>query len=181
MSRMKFYFGVIGVSLLLGACSPYLTPITQDIIDNNQWSEHDFEHIQFYLSKDLVLTKTINRGNTKIKQGSVKIMDGKMVDQIIFKKGTPGVFVFSPKSERMAISFEQGGEKRFLIFGLNPKLGDKYVLLAKEWNNRIGKISYDGMVYTIPTYSAYTSLMVDLKRTRNIHKKTRKVKGRSLK
>ena len=79
-------------------------------------------------------------------------------------KGTPGIFVKSPATNRLAISFEDGSDERFLMFGPNPKAGNRFVLLAKDWERDWGQVTYDGKLYRVSSRSAYASLLVDLKK-----------------
>lgn len=88
--------------------------------------------------------------------------------------------VFSPKLNRFAISFEQGDQPKYLMFGPNPKMGDKYVLLGKDWERSGGQVTYNNEVYYTPSQSAFTCLLIDLKRAKNIERKTLIVKGRKL-
>jgi hypothetical protein len=92
---------------------------------------------------------------------------------------TPGVFVFSPKEKRFAISFEDS-DARFLMFGPNPKAGNKYVLLASEWKNRRGKVQYDDKTWRVSADDAVSSLLVDLKKVRKVSVSSRTAGGRKV-
>ena len=39
----------------LVACSPQLTPFSQDLYDRYRWTDEELKNIQFYLSDDIVL------------------------------------------------------------------------------------------------------------------------------
>ena len=93
------------------------------------------------------------------------------------REGTPCLFHFSPKEDRFAISFEKSENPKFLMFGPNPKLSNRYALLAKDWEKRSGIISYDGKEYHTSSDAAWACLMVDLKRAHNLEKSTKVVKG----
>jgi len=170
------------LALLLGlaACSPRLAPFTQDLYDQNRWSEQELKQIQFYLSHDIVLHRQFKAGESTIEGGKIRMIDGREVEEVIFRKGTPGILLFTPKSNRFAISFEDSGEERFLMFGPNPKAGDRYVLLARDWDRRTGEISYDGKVYRTTSESAWAHLMVDLRRIQRMERESRTVKGRTV-
>ncbi|MEL6867457.1 MAG: hypothetical protein AAFP19_23735 [Bacteroidota bacterium] len=180
--RVNFLALVAAFLLLgLGACSPKLTPFTQRLVDENNWSEDELRRIQFYLSDDIVLRRQASKGDAKIVSGEIKIVNGKRVEEIIIEKGTPGILLFSPKENRFAVSFESGGDDRFLMFGPSPKSGSRYVLLASNWKRNRGEIRYAGKKYYTSSESAYATLMVDLKRVRNVSVKTRKASGRTIK
>lgn len=171
---------LLGILIFLASCSPNLHYFTQDLYNQNQWSESELSRIQFYLSQDLALRRQISEGESTIREGSIRIIDGQKVEEIVIPAGTPGVFQFSPKENRLAVSFEGGSDKRYLMFGPNPKLDNRYVLLASEWEDRQGKVTYDGGNYWVPAGNAMASLMVDLKRIRNVEVQSRVAGGRKV-
>ncbi len=165
--------------LFIGACSPSLSPFTQRLIEQNRWSEKDLKKIQFYSSAEILLYRDYASGMSRIESGEIKMVKGRKVEEIRIPKGTPGVAVFQPKSNRLAVSFEDQKD-RFLIFGPNPKRGNSYVLLASEWKNRRGKVKYDDQQYFTTTESAFATLLVDVKKSKKIKVKSRSVKGRKI-
>ena len=126
------------------------------------------------------MRRAVKSGDTKIREGKIKIINGKKVEEIIFEECTPGVYMFSPKKGHFAVSFEGGGDDRYLMFGPNPKASGRYVLLAKDWNRKTGKVTYDGKTYNTTSSSAFAGLEVDMKRFRNAEIKSRKAKGRTV-
>ena len=131
--------------------------------DRYDWTEDELSRIQFYLSDDVVLKRELVSGTKEIINGDVKIIDGKQVEVITIPKGTPGVLEFTPDKKRMAVRFEEGGE-RYLMFGPNPKYGGKYMLLASEWTRYSGKVTYEGSTYRTENNSQLAALMIDLKK-----------------
>lgn len=166
--------------LLLTSCGPKLSPFTQRLYEDQRWSESDLERIQFYLSEDIVLTRELRGGSSDIIRGEIKIVDGREVEQLVIRRKTPGVFLFSPRDERFAISFEEGGEDRFLIFGPNPRAGGRYTLRASDWNRRSGTVTYDGRKWRVSSSDAYAALMIDMKRIRNQNVRSRVAGGRRI-
>ncbi|MFT5997911.1 MAG: hypothetical protein ACI81P_000356 [Neolewinella sp.] len=167
-------------TIFFSSCGPKLSPLTQRLVDDQSWSEDELKRIQFYLSEDLVLTRELRDGKSEIRNGQVKIIDGREVEQIVFKRNTPGVFVFSPKTQRIAVSFERNDED-FLVFGPNPKAGNRYVIMAADWNRRNGSVSYAGKKWRVNSSDAYASLMIPLKRLRSKDVNGKVVGGRKLK
>lgn len=172
--------GFVILILLLTSCSRKLTHFTQDIYEEFNFTDKELERIQFYLSDDIVLQRKLRGEDSKIREGRIRVVDGSRVEQVVIEKGTPGVFLFSPKQNRFAISFEDSGKEKYLMFGPNVEVGGRFVLLAKEWDQRIGKVSYDGKTYTTTAESAFSSLLVDLKLARNVSYKSRKAGGRTV-
>lgn len=66
------------------------------------------------------------------------------------------------------------------MFGPNKKAGGRFVLLAKEWDRKIGKVSYKGRTYRTDSNSALSALLVDVDKARKISRKTSKIKGRKI-
>jgi hypothetical protein len=180
MRHIQFLAIVMMSLITLSSCSKRLTPFTENIYEEFNWTDRELEKIQFYLSDDIILHRKLRAEDSKIDDGKIRVVDGSRVEEIVFKRGTPGVFMFTPKKNRMAISFESGGEEKYLMFGPNSKTGGKFVLLAKEWNQRSGKVSYNSKTYTTSYESAYANLLVDLKKARNINYKSRTAKGRTV-
>ena len=173
--RLLFFLATL---MTLAACGPTLTPFTQDLYDRYRWSDSELQQIQFYLSHDIVLKREVIGGSSEIISGEIRVEDGRRIEQIAFRRGTPGVLLFRPKDDRFAISFEDGGETRFLMFGPNPKMGDRYALLAAEWNRRQGAVTYDGRKFKVEADDALASLMVDLKRLNKVDVNSRVARGR---
>ena len=166
-------------SFLFTSCSKQLTPFTERIQEDFGFHEEDLKRIQFYLSDDIVLERNVGVEESVIEGGKIKVVDGRKVEEVVFEEGTPGVVLFSPKSQRLAISFEEDTDK-FLMFGPNPKLGGRYVLLAKDWNRRVGKVTYNGRTWRTNSESALSSLLVDLDAYSDISYESKKVKGRKV-
>lgn len=166
--------------LLATSCSPRLSPFTQRLYEDQGWSNGDLERIQFYMSRDLVLYRELRGGSSEITQGEIKVVNGRKREVISFRRGTPGVFIFSPKENRFAVSFEETGNDKYLIFGPSPKFDDRYVLLASDWNRNRGQVTYAGRKWTVDSEAAYTTLMVNLKRLRQEETDSRVVKGRRI-
>jgi hypothetical protein len=168
-----------GTLFTLFSCSPTLTPFTRSLYDKNNWSDSDLKRIQFYLSDDLIIYRNVEEGTSQISGGEIKMINGVKSEQIKFRKGTPGVFINRPKEDHFAISFENGDDTRFLMFGPNPKRDGEYTLLASEWNKRSGKVTYSGEKFkTISDY--IPQLMVNMKLKKQYSEENRRAGGRKV-
>ena len=179
MQYSKIFFASLLCAFILSSCSNNLRPFTDDVYYEFGDSKSKLSKIQFYLSSDIVLFRDYGGTRSSIKNGKIKIVDGRKIEEVVFKKGTPGVFVFSPKRDRIAVSFEASDDK-YLMFGPNQKVGGRFVLLAKEWNNRRGKVTYGDEVWNTTSSSAYANLMVDLEKARNTRVSKTTVRGRKI-
>jgi len=164
---------------ILSSCGQQLTPFSQRMVDEHNWSESDLQKVQFYLSENIVLRRDIGGEDSRIKDGKIKVVDGRKVEEVRFEKGTPGVMIFTPKSKLYAISFDSSDDK-YLMFGPSKKQRGKYVLKAKDWNKNYGKVSYNGKIYTTPASSAFSSLLVDIKKAKKVSYKSQTAKGRKI-
>lgn len=177
---MKYItLSIVVIAFCLSSCSKTLTPFSQRVYEKYNWSTDELRKIQFYLSDDIVLQRSLGKNETSIRQGKIRVVDGREVEEVIFKKGTPGVFVFSPRTNRFGISFEDDDDG-YLMFGPNPKVGERYVLLAKEWKRSRGKVTYKGKTYSTNSESAYASLLVDLSKANKTRYKSKTVGGRTI-
>ena len=79
----------------------------------------------------MVLWREVRDGDAKIKDGTIKIRDGKKVEEVVFTRKTLAVFLFEPRLNQFAVSFETSDEK-FLMFGPSKKRGADFVLLAAD-------------------------------------------------
>jgi len=158
----------------LSSCKS-LTPFTQDLYADLDMSEEELKHVQFYLSKDIILYRALSASEAEVTKGKIKLKKGQKVQEIVIRQGTPGVLMFMPKEDRFAISFESENDD-FLMFGPNKKLSQKYTLLGKSWEGRIGEVTYGDQVYQTSTKNALAALMVDLSKFKNT-KITRKTAG----
>ena len=177
MHRLSFLFA-LG---LLASCTPSYTYFTQGLYEQEKWSQDDIMRIQFYLSKDIVLTRTITAAETSIAGGTIKVRNGERIEQVVIKYGTPGVLVLMPREDRFAISFDEADNEAYLMFGPNPKYGDRYALLAQEWDHDFGQVHYKDKIYTVDAQSAFASLMVDLRREGERKYETKNLPGRTVK
>lgn len=171
---------IVSSLLFTFSCSPTLTYLNNDMIKENKWTEEDLKKIQFYLSENIVLTRSLSSGESTIESGKIKIKNGKKIEQIVFKKGTPGILMFFPKEERFAISFDNSSPDKYLVFGANPKMNSRYALLAKEWDRYSGTVTYNGQTYETSSHSAFSSLLVNLKSAKKIERSTEIAKGNKL-
>ncbi len=179
MKYSKIFLASMACAFIISSCSPTLRPFTDDVYYEFGDSKEKLSKIQFYLSNDIVLYRDYGGKQSSIENGKIRIIDGRKIEEVIFKKGTPGVFVFSPKQERIAVSFEEG-EGRYLMFGPNDKVGGRFVLLAKEWKKRRGKVTYANETWNTTDASAYANLLVDLDKARRTKVSKTTVKGRKI-
>ena len=163
---------------LLSSCSSKLTYFTEDLYREQGWSDSDLKQIQFYISQNVVLKRELTGGSSEIISGKIRVENGSQIEEVVIPKGTPGTFLFSPKDNRFAVAFEDGSDKRYLMFGPSPKYSDRFVMLASDWSRRNGKVTYDGKQWRVGSESAYAALLVDMKKVNKYDRNSRTAKGR---
>jgi hypothetical protein len=164
--------------LLVSSCKN-LVPYTDAMKKKYGWNEEQIKRIQFYVSHDIVLHRELTKGSTEIVQGKIKTIHGSKVDEIIIPSGTKGVVTEIPKENKLLVSFEIGDD-HYLSFGVNPNASDKYVLLATDWKNEMGKVHYAGYEYYTDPDSKYAFLLIDLRKIENSELHQRVAKGRKV-
>ncbi|MGB0884863.1 MAG: hypothetical protein ACPGVH_02170 [Chitinophagales bacterium] len=165
--------------ILLSACKT-LVPFTQDLKNDNGWKEAELKQIQFYASNSIVLHRQLSQSETAIESGKIKIRNGKKVEEIIIKKGTPGVLTSMPDGKRMAISFEID-DSHYLTFGPYSNKGDRYYLMLKEFKkNQYAKVTYVDKAFYIAPESLNAFLQIDIKKILKEDRKQRVAGGRKI-
>jgi len=177
MKYFKLFASLILFSFLLNSCGPTLKPFTKSMYDDYGWSERDLQNVQFYLSHDIVLKRNARANDSSIKDGKIRVTEGRNIEKVIIKKGTPGTLVFVPKKNRFAVSFDQD-EKKYLMFGPSKKVNGRFVLLAQDWDKNIGKMTYNNENYSTTSQSALAHLLVDIKEAAKVRYSKERATGR---
>lgn len=165
--------------LVLSSCKT-LVPFTENIKEQNNWTNAQIDQIQFYTSESITLYRQLNNNSTDIVSGKIKTVDGRQVEEIIIKKGTPGVVTAHPDSERLAISFEISDDY-FLVFGVDGKRGDRYYLRLKEYKKgAYALVTYVDKVFEVHPNSLNAFLQVNMKKINKEQRKIRVAKGRKI-
>lgn len=165
---------------LLSSCATELRPFTNNLLKEGNWSDSELKKIQFYLSNDLVISRVLTGGMSEITSGTIKMVKGQKVEEVRIPRGTPGVFLFRANDDHFAIGFDGSSDKRYLMFGPNPKQKGTYVLLASEWENRRGRVRFDDKYYFTNPDGAWANLMVDVRKIRTVEIKSNTVRGRKV-
>lgn len=175
--KTKLLF-VAAIALALSSCKN-LVPFTDAMKTKHKWGEEQIKRIQFYVSRDIILQHEITSGSTNIVRGVIKTLGGKKMEEILIREGTPGVVTQIPKEKKMLVSFEMG-DNYTLSFGVNPGMGEKYVLLASDWSNGVGKVHYGGEEFWTDPDSKYACLLVDIRKIEKMELKQRIASGRKV-
>ena len=166
--------------MLLASCSPKI-PFSQAIRDKYKLSDDDLKKIQFYLSDAIVLKRGEDLGREKgTDNGALVIKSGKNIEQIVFKRNTSCVTDQVVDKTKLAVSFEDGGNK-FLVFGSEGDADGYYSLKALNWTGGKGEIKYGEPTYYSNSGSQKTFLMFKMQSLRKINVDEKVVKGKRVK
>jgi hypothetical protein len=178
---MKNFLTIALLGALLFSCGKELSlsPYSNQIQNEAGLSDEDLQRVQFYVSSPIVLYRSLNRSQSEVVGGEIKVINGKEVEQIVIDSGTPGVLIAKPTENKILVSFEEGYDKS-LVFGRNGKRGGYYTLLARDWENGTGTIDYAGTEFTVKSAGEQALLLVRFDRNNNTQVRSRQVSGRTV-
>lgn len=192
LSRLAFLLFIP----LLFSCKTYFT---HGIKTDLEAQGLNLKEIQYYISKDILLKRYIEKSETKVASGEVKTSQGRYIEEILIKEGTPGK-CDSVGEDELFIRFEHG-EGKVLRFARDNSVDDHYVLQAQEWdrdeideenipftekntnyasvseNQFTGKVKYGGEIYYTKNYEEKPKLKIKKTETSTTQKETREVEG----
>jgi hypothetical protein len=174
---MRNYIIIISTFVLLTSCAN-LVPLSSSMITKNNWSKEDMKKIQYYVSNEVRLQKISSNSGTNISGGVITQESNKAVEEVIVKENTKGVAVGFP-TDNIGISFEKD-DNHFLTFGANPDRNGFFVLMASEWKDKIGKVTYNGEKYFTSPESKEVVLLVNLKKIKKLKISQRAAEGREV-
>lgn len=178
INKMKNNIIVALVLLVaLTSCSSSKTYFSTQIRQKVESSGTPLTQLQYYIDRDVELSREILKDETKVTTGVVRFENGKNLNIITLKKNTPGVCtkVFPDK---ILISFEVGDNK-FLTFGKTKYATDTdpYKILANSWIGDYGSITYEGKNYFIHA-GTEASVLIKTSELNKEEINKRKMKGR---
>jgi hypothetical protein len=174
------YFATVGFAgmLLFSSCTAYLTPYTSATQSQTNFGEEQLKKVQFYLEGDITLYRDVSNSETEITSGEIKMVDGKKVEQIVIKSGTPGIIIKAENRDTFLVSFDADGS--YLRFGVNTDYVGKYTMMAKKWEGRIGIVDYAGKEYKSTPESIYAYLSVNMEKINNTTVNSKEAGGRTI-
>lgn len=168
------YIKIIALLLVFSSCATKV-PFTSDIQNKHKFSEETLKKVQFYTSEEIVLYLVKQDGDVVVNEGKIIFRNDEQVQKIVIKKNTPCVLEEIVEQNKFLFSFEYGKD-RVLLFGNNHN--GYYSLMAKEWKNKVGEVSYGNKTYLTANGNVY--LNVKMKELNRVNAKQRTVKGRKI-
>ncbi len=168
--------GIMLIAITLLSSCAAKQPFTSKVREKYNMTDEILSKIQFYTSEDIVLYRADSESGIEIENGELVISSDKTEDRIVIQRGTKGIFEKSYNKNKIAVRFEIG-EGRFLIFGGEGNYGGRYQLMAEEWVNKHGRITYSGEKYLVTPASGSSYLLFKLKKLNKYKKESRVVGG----
>ncbi len=140
----------------------------------------DVKRVQFYIDQKLVLTRFLDSAKAEVSSGTVRFINGKLINEIVIPAYTPGI-IESVDAYGLRVSFENGNSILFV-----PAEGEeRFVVAGSNWDNGTVEIPYDKSIYRVGTGTTNGSvadvrLVVKLTDVNKSDKKTRTLQGRKL-
>ncbi|MEO8768816.1 MAG: hypothetical protein ABI402_01985 [Ferruginibacter sp.] len=143
------------------------------------------DQLQYYINKDVELRRELSSGDTKVSSGKIIRENGKYINIILLKAGTPGVCTQTHPNS-LDIAFENGDGKNitFAVPG-STNANAVYTLSPEQWisnynSPQIGKVTYDGQVYFMRFNGERPKLMIKKLETDKFEVDKRTMSGRKL-
>lgn len=176
---MKHLFLLV-ISVILGfGCSKNLSYLHRDTLEGTRLVDQNMKNIQFYLSHDLVLERSLSQQQSQVRDGKIIVREDGETERIRIPAESPGVFVFSPDGEKMAISFSEDDDS-YLMFGPNPNENNRYTLLGKKWTRNYGEVTFQNKTYFVDRRASMVGLLVDLNYQQNNRERRKTLRGRRI-
>ncbi len=159
------------------SCSSSKTYFSTQIRQKVESTGTPLTQLQYYIDRDVELSREILKDETKVTTGVVRFENGKNLNIITLKKNTPGVCT-KVLPDKILVSFEVGDDK-FLTFGKTKYATetDPYKVLANSWIGDYGSITYEGKNYFIH-FGTEASIMIKTRELTKEEVNKRKMKGR---
>ncbi|MBS1497381.1 MAG: hypothetical protein JSU03_02950 [Bacteroidetes bacterium] len=176
----------IAALIIFSACSTPKSYFTADVKNAMQQNGIPFEKLQYYIDKDVELKRELSSSEgTRVSSGKVIMENGKYLNIITLKKGTPGVCTGN-NGNSLNIAFESGYDKNLgFALPLGANSNSAYTVTADKWlstynSPEIGKITYDGKVYFMRFAGAKPKLMIKKSAINKYEVDKRTMRGRKL-
>lgn len=152
-------------------------PFTHQLRLKHNLTPEEIKHLQFYVSNTITLHRIVTADDKQILRGKLILSSGKTVEEVLVKKGTPGVAV-DVKDDAIDVSFEEG---TYLTFARDTELfPEKYRLAVTKSDSGPPTVQFDGRTYTVMHKSEQAYLLISMEALTDIVNKRRVLPGRTI-
>lgn len=151
---------LISVSCLFCGCAT-IRPVTDSLIES-VGGESELKKFQYYISRDLVLDKTVRETDAGIAKGQAKFRETVQKDRINIGKSTPGVVLQYKSSANenyiLYVGFDEKDDNKYLEFAnlTNDREAPYFISTRKGYQQ--GYIPYGGEPYHFSLPDKFSSL-----------------------
>lgn len=180
MHKRVLTYLILITALLTASCSQKIV-FTAKLRNKLEKQDVNLKKIQFYNSDKITLEREEERPEEySVRSGTVKVEEGRTVEEIIIKKKTPGICV-EVHPYHLNVSFEPGNAK-YLKFGrkASPHLTNTFKLYAKDWKGEQGKIAYGDTIYQTNKKAASAHLLVKKSQVYELIREKRVAEGQKI-
>lgn len=177
---------LIGVACVMLGCQTYQSkgkalvdrvPFTHQLRLKHNLTSEEIKHLQFYVSDTITLHRIVTADEKQILRGKLILSSGKTVEEVLVKKGTPGIAV-DVRDEALDVSFEEG---TYLTFARDTALfPEKYRLAVAKSDSGPPTVQFDGRTYTVMHKSDNAYLLISMEALTDIVNKRRVLPGRMI-
>lgn len=169
---------VYGLFILLLTSCAMQQPFTEQVKTKHELTEGEIKQLQFYVSHDIILFRAEAKpsGKKTTTEGTLTVSDGKDIEKVIIKAGTPGIVEKILPGGKLAMRFEEG-EGAVLIFGDPQNNNGRFTLMAADWDAGVGTVMYKGKKYTMSSVGHSPYLKFKMKKLNQVTNDQRVVKG----
>ena len=170
----------LGVVVLFTGCQSTV-PFTNTVRTKYNLDDAKLKKVQYYVSSEITLQRGERADNSQEldEDGKLIVSSSASVDNILIDGKTPGVCVKVLSGNKIAVSFDESDDEKYLVFG-DPNNRGRYNLMGAEWKSGKGKINYGGKVYYIMPGGASAYLKFEMKRVKEYKSSNKKLKGRTV-
>lgn len=160
---------------LFCSCAAHKSYFTSDVRTRLERNHIAPEKLQFYIDRNVELRREVASRDAHVTDGKIRLVNGKYVNIIKLKKGTPGVCT-GFYTAAINVSFENGAGQ-YLPFAV-PNYNNVYTIFTQPWINGTGKVMYEGNSYFVQPSGMDARLLIDKSVLDKFEVKSRTMHGR---
>ncbi len=169
----KIYLIIIAVLCTVSVFAQKKIPFTQEMRDKLDGNELSLRQVQFYISKEIILSRKSNKKDIKLDAGKINFEDRGKDEAIVIAKETQGICEdFTKKSVK--VRYEEGVNRGIQFIRNQNNL---YQIAADDWSTGNGKMRYDTSFFYLDKDGANAILLVKKGDIRKQTKDRKKAKG----
>ena len=132
--------------------------------------------LQYYTTHYITLRRTLESGDPTVVRGQLIREEGRTIDEVVVRKGTPGVVVRILDSAHLQVSSEEGTDITFAGY----TSGQNYCLTGRNWSGGDADVDFQRLTYRAVDKSGSACLEIDEESLSELEKQRRVLRGRRI-